>query len=352
MTMDQEFSKILRDWYRKNGRKLPWRDSIDAYKIWLSEIILQQTRVDQGLPYFLKFIEAFPTVESLANAPIDKILRLWQGLGYYSRARNLHIAAKQVVQDFNGRFPSDFSELKKLKGVGEYTAAAIASFAYNLPTPVVDGNVYRFLARFAGISTPIDAVKGKKEFAQLASELLDPTHAAEHNQAMMEIGALICKPALPACDLCPFSMACHAFIYNSIDQLPVKEKKQKVRKRYFHYFFITNGKDTVIRRRNGKDIWEGLYEFPLLETNSEVLPSFEAEVLTPLKIKNITVIDSPHRIRHLLSHQELIAHFWMLKVNTLPVPGDDFIKVKMSDLTHYAFPQLIVRFLEIKKPKV
>ena len=340
--MNQEFSRILRDWYHKNGRNLPWRTTRDPYKIWLSEIILQQTRVDQGLPYYLRFIEAFPRVELLAAAPEDEVLRLWQGLGYYSRARNLQSAAKQVVSEFNARFPADYNSIKSLKGVGDYTAAAIASFAFDLPHPVVDGNVYRFLSRFAGIDTPIDSTEGKKAFATLAAELFDPQHAAEHNQAMMEMGALLCKPANPDCDACPFSMACHAYIYGKTADLPVKGKKTKVRKRYLHYFLLSHGDTFLVRKRSGKDIWTGLYELPLIEAEQPIEdPGPELKMLLPNN--RYRPIGKTVHLKHLLSHQELHVSFWHLECDKAPhLQG--YQQLHRDHHNAYGFPQLIIRY--------
>lgn len=339
--MEQEFSKILRDWYRKNGRELPWRGTKNAYKIWLSEVILQQTRVDQGLPYYHRFIEEFPEIKQLAEAPEDKVLRLWQGLGYYSRARNLHAAAKQVVEMFEGEFPADYQKIKSLKGIGEYTAAAIASFAFDLPHPVVDGNVFRFLSRFTGLDTPIDSTAGKKAFTALAAELLDPQHAAEHNQAIMEFGALHCKPANPLCETCPFQFACEALIHNKVDQLPVKEKKQQVRDRYFHYYFISDGQHTLLRQRTGKDIWQGLYEFPMTETQGGTAEDHLKQM--GFKAKHYR-ISRPVNITHLLSHQRL--HTIIHRVECSGIHLDGFQKVPLSELHRYGLPQLLVRYLE------
>lgn len=340
--MNQEFSKNLRAWYRENGRKLPWRTTKDAYKIWLSEIILQQTRVNQGLPYYEKFLENFPSVERLAAASEDQILRLWQGLGYYSRARNLHAASKQVVKEFEGAFPADFLKLRSIKGIGDYTASAIASFAYDLPHPVVDGNVFRFLSRFFGVDVPIDSTEGKKVFNTLALELMDGNHAAEHNQAMMEIGSLVCKPISPNCDECPFSMACHALIYNKVSDYPVKGKKLKSKKRYFHYFLITDGSYTYIKRRNEKDIWQGLYELPLVEVFEP--NDFPPEIPLVAKLHQPKMNKHPFKRKHILSHQELHSCFWTVKIEATPAPKDDYLKVNLADLYKYAFPQLIVKF--------
>lgn len=340
--MNQEFSKNLRAWYRENGRKLPWRTTKDAYKIWLSEIILQQTRVNQGLPYYEKFLENFPSVERLAAASEDQILRLWQGLGYYSRARNLHAASKQVVMEFEGAFPADFEKLRSIKGIGDYTASAIASFAYDLPHPVVDGNVFRFLSRFFGVDVPIDSTEGKKAFTALAQELMDPKHAAEHNQAMMEIGSLVCKPAAPNCDECPFSMACHALIYNKVSDYPVKGKKLLSRKRYLHYFLITDGIYTYIKRRNEKDIWQGLYELPLVEVLEPI--DFPPEIPSVARLHQPKMNKHPFKRKHILSHQELHSCFWTVKIDGTSAPNGDYLKVNLADLSKYAFPQLIVKF--------
>src|SRR6185295_17174001 len=234
--------------------------------IWLSEIILQQTRVEQGLPYFEKFSEAFPTIKHFAFAHEDKILKMWQGLGYYSRARNMHFTAREIVKNFDSKFPVEFSELKKLKGVGDYTAAAIASFAFNKPHPVVDGNVYRFLSRYFGIKTAIDSLKGKKIFLELAEELLDKKNPGLHNQAIMEFGAIQCKPVNPDCFSCHLKMDCYAFKNKRVNQFPVKSKTQKVRERFFYYLFIRWKNKIFLHKRTGKDIWKNLYEFPLIET--------------------------------------------------------------------------------------
>lgn len=339
--MEQEFSKILRDWYRKNGRELPWRGTQNPYLIWLSEIILQQTRVDQGLPYFLRFSETFPTVKDLANAPEDQVLRLWQGLGYYSRARNLHAAARQVCDTFGGHFPADYPLLRSLKGVGDYTAAAIASFAFGLPHAVVDGNVFRFLSRFTGDATPIDSTAGKKRFAALAQELLDPAHAAEHNQAIMEFGALHCRPVQPRCETCPFQFACGALIANTVNQLPVKEKKQKVRDRWLHYFFVTDGEHTLLRKRENKDIWQGLYEFPLAEPAGA---EGAAAVLRKLGIQAQRArITETVQLTHLLSHQRLHAVIRRVEVSRLQQQG--YLTVHLSELHRYGLPQLLIRYL-------
>jgi A/G-specific adenine glycosylase len=342
--MDQEFSKNLRHWYRKNGRKLPWRSTKEAYNIWLSEIILQQTRVNQGLPYYEKFLENFPSIKHLASASEDQILRLWQGLGYYSRARNLHAAAKQVLRDFDGEFPADFEKLRSIKGIGDYTASAIASFAFDLPYPVVDGNVYRFLSRFFGMDIPIDSSQGKKAFNNLALELMDGQHAAEHNQAMMEMGSQVCKPISPNCNDCPFCMACHAFLYNKVSDYPVKGKKLLTKKRYLHYFFVTDGISTYINRRNTKDIWQGLFELPLVEVFE--FSDFPPSIPEMAKIYQPKLSKQPIKRKHILSHQELHACFWKVIVDKCLPPKKGYLRVKYSDLSSYAFPQLLVKYFE------
>ncbi len=338
-------SKKLIAWYKTHKRDLPWRDISDPYRIWLSEIILQQTQVIQGLNYYLKFTEHFPTVSDLADAPEDKVMRLWQGLGYYSRARNLHAAAKFVKEKHRGKFPASYDEIKELKGVGDYTAAAIASFAYNLPHAVLDGNVYRVLSRLFDLHTPINSTKGKKEFQALADELLDGKKAALHNSAMMEFGALWCKPQNPKCESCPVQEHCLAFQNGTVAQLPVKDKAVKVRSRYFHYI-IFNYKDSVyIQKRTKKDIWQNLYEFYLIETEKpateedilhdpgllQMAGSFGVKKITPLK-------------KHILSHQHLFGTFYELSLKNA-LTHKDLLLIKRDDLMHYGLPQLIIKYL-------
>lgn len=342
-----EFSPVLRAWFRTAARPLPWRYTKDPYCIWLSEVILQQTRVDQGLAYYLRFLETFPDVRSLAEAEDERVMRLWQGLGYYSRARNLLAAARQVVEQFGGSFPKDYILLRGLKGVGEYTAAAIASFAFDLPHAVVDGNVFRFISRMFGVFTPIDTHAGKKEFYQWADRLLDREHPAEHNQAMMEIGATICRPKNPDCGQCPFSVACHAYIHGQIDQLPVKMGQTKVEVRFLQYFFVTDGEFTWIRQRNEKGIWQGLFEWPGSETSREV-PSPEApdEVSVALQNAQATLAGSPRLVKHILSHRELRVTFWKVRFEG-PLPeSKTYRKVELNKLDDYAMPRLFTRYLE------
>lgn len=331
-------------WYRQNARDLPWRNSNDPYKVWLSEIILQQTRVAQGLPYYLKFVEAFPTVQDLAKAPAQKVLKLWQGLGYYSRARNLHFAAKQVVKEYKGVFPNDYSELKKLKGVGDYTAAAIASFCFNKSHAVVDGNVYRVLARLFAVRTPIDSTAGKKEFAQLAQELIDKKDPGTYNQAIMEFGATHCTPSSPGCGNCIFSETCLS-ASGGHTSLPVKSGKTKIRTRYFEYFVITNNKSVFIEKRTGKDIWQDLYQFPLLEfesapANSAVLKKFTKEMFKGISAGDFSVRSTSTQKKHQLSHQTILARFWQIELHELPGKAA-FKQILKKDLKKYPFPVLI-----------
>ena len=343
---DKEFSNVLRSWYRDHRRSLPWRDTRNPYRIWLSEVILQQTRVDQGLPYYLRFIEAFPDVAALANAPEQQVLRLWQGLGYYSRARNLHAAARQILLHHNGRFPSDYASIRSLKGVGDYTAAAVASFAYDLPFPVVDGNVYRFLSRMFGLATPIDSHSGRQEYRQLAENLLDPAHAAEHNQAIMEIGAIVCKPRNPWCGACPFMGGCHALAFDLINQLPVKIKKQKTAVRHLNYLFITDGRETLIRQRMDKDIWQGLYELPLHEDGAAPTSLSTPPVPENLRLGEYQVMGVPQFYKHQLSHRELHVNFWSLKVPSVRKIRGGYVVTPLEELVRLPFPALLVRFFE------
>lgn len=314
-----QFGEKIIYWYRKNKRELPWRNTRNPYYIWLSEIILQQTRVEQGLPYFLRFRKKFPTVRHLAKAPLEDVLKLWQGLGYYSRARNLHKAARLITEHWKGKFPEEYSAIRSLPGIGEYTAAAIASFAYNQKYAVVDGNVYRLLSRFFGISTPIDSSEGKKEFKLLAEELLEGYPPHEYNQAIMEFGARQCKPVSPDCSICPLQSACFAFEKKQVDQLPFKAKKTKVRNRYFHYLDIQLGNKRVVRQREAGDIWSGLFEFPLVETKNEVSFSALQKSKSWKSLFGKTTIkkaSSKISFKHQLSHQSLFVNFLRLEMDT------------------------------------
>lgn len=345
-TTNHPISNLLLQWYATQKRDLPWRNINNAYHIWLSEIILQQTRVAQGTPYYLTFINTYPTVQQLANAPEQDVLKLWQGLGYYSRARNLHAAAKMVMNDFNGVFPTDYTNLKKLKGVGEYTASAIASFASNEAKAVVDGNVYRVLSRLYNIVTPIDSMEGVKLFSLLAYELLPPLNAGEHNQAMMELGATCCKPKLPMCDVCPVIQYCQAFKANTVDELPIKSKKTKVTSRYFYYLIIEDTQQhTLIHQRSAGDIWQGLYEFVLIESANVLTPTeLKKEIQNELGEHKFNIAYQSISIKHVLSHQHLHTIFCTVQVATLPTIIDT-LAIPLITINTYPLPRLIDKYL-------
>jgi A/G-specific adenine glycosylase len=308
---NQVFTSQLLSWYETEKRELPWRNTKDPYQIWLSEIILQQTRIQQGLPYYLKFTKTYPTIEDLAAADLESVLRLWQGLGYYSRARNLHACAQQVVKDYGGAFPADYDELLKLKGIGKYTAAAIASFAFDKPTAVVDGNVFRVLSRYFGIADDISEPKSFKIFEKKANALIPAADAANFNQAIMDFGAIQCKPKNPHCALCPVSSSCFAFNQGMISSLPVKTKKVKVRKRFFHYLIISHENRFLLKSRDAKDIWQGLYDFALHEFTE---PTDIEKSLTLLGEQSFEVKETSPIIKHVLTHQQIFAQFISLKV--------------------------------------
>ena len=345
-----DLSQILLNWYRNNQRDLPWRRTNDPYAIWLSEVILQQTRVEQGMPYWLRFIEDFPTVTDLANADEREVLRLWQGLGYYSRARNLHAAAKVVRDEYNGNFPDQYKQIRALKGIGDYTAAAIGSIAFNLPHAVVDGNVYRFLSRIFEINTPIDSTNGKKEFFVLANELIDKSNPGMFNQAMMEFGAMQCKPSNPDCSVCPFNQYCQSFATNTVSEYPVKSKKTKTRNRYFDFIILSDEKNTLLQKREEKDIWQGLYQFPLIESttkNKSKLDLSKSEVANYLNTNSHKLVKSSAIVKHVLSHQIIYAKFWWINMESISTTKDtNLIKVPWSHLSDYGMPQLIVKYLE------
>lgn len=340
------FSKVLLKWYLQNKRDLPWRNTQNPYPIWLSEIILQQTRVAQGLPYFLKFTTAFPTVFDLAKAHEEDVLKLWQGLGYYSRARNLHKTAQQVVADFNGIFPNNYESLLKLKGVGTYTAAAIASFSHNEAVPVVDGNVLRVLSRYFDIETDIASAGAKKEFTALAQELLPDGKADVFNQAIMEFGALQCVPKNPDCNRCVFNESCLALQKKKVTQLPVNLKKLKVTKRYFNYLIFSDEKEqTVIQKRTVKGIWHNLYEFPVIETENPenddtVLDLIRNQMQIANAINEIVLFNS-EAILHKLSHQHLYIKFWKIRVSGILTNGTDCATAKT-----FPFPIAVYNFIE------
>ncbi|MBB4800326.1 A/G-specific adenine glycosylase [Flavobacterium nitrogenifigens] len=341
-----DFHNILIKWYLRNKRDLPWRKTVDPYQIWLSEIMLQQTRVAQGMPYFFSFTKEFPTVKHLADASEEKILKLWQGLGYYSRARNLHKTAQFISNDLNGVFPNSYKELLKLKGVGEYTAAAIASFSYNEVVPVVDGNVFRVLSRYFDIESDIALPATKKEFAALAQELMPKDNPAIFNQAIMEFGALQCVPKSPDCSICDFNESCAALQKGKVNILPIKSKKIKVTNRYFNYLILEDASgNTIIHKRTAKGIWHNLYEFPLLETESIVDFEIVSKKAKEEIFTNYTIIGiedcQESTVVHKLSHQHLHIQFWKIKIKEKIENGIDTEKLKT-----FPFPIVIYNFIE------
>lgn len=342
------FADELVLWYIHNKRDLPWRHTTDAYIIWLSEIILQQTRVEQGMPYFYRFVEKYPDVSSFAAAPEDEILKLWQGLGYYSRGRNMLKTARLISELYGGKFPQRYDELIKLKGIGEYTAAAISSFSANEARAVVDGNVYRVLARYFGVDEPINSAAGKKKFQQLADELLNHDHPGLHNQAMMEFGAMLCKPKNPACELCPVHNSCFAFTHNAVGSLPVKINKLKIRERYFNYFLIVNDDEILLNKRDENDIWANMYDLPLVET-SFLMPINDLLLLPQVAEsfgKNLEIEEISQVYKHLLTHQRLYVRFIKIKTTAIKLEQKWFF-TNRKNLEKFALPKII--FIFIKK---
>ena len=340
----QNFSKTLVSWYLKNKRDLPWRKTIDPYKIWLSEIMLQQTRVAQGLPYYLKFVAAFPEVKDLADADEEEVLKLWQGLGYYSRARNLHATAKHVSNELNGVFPDNYIDLKKLKGVGDYTASAIASICYKEPKAVLDGNVFRVLARLYGVDLAINSTEGVKLFSNLSQKLIDKNNPDIHNQAIMEFGATHCSPKKPLCEACVFNSDCIAFKNGQVGELPVKLKKIKIKKRYFNYIVpIINNESTLLNKRTEKGIWANLYEFPLVETNKSVGLSSLKEQIREQELLTTSLdlsLYNEKEIVHKLSHQHIHTKFW------IAVSHEEIrAAIPVSEIEKYPVPVLIANFI-------
>ena len=343
------FTDELVQWYLQNKRDLPWRNTTDAYTIWLSEIILQQTRVEQGLPYFNRFVEKYPTVSHFAAAHEDEVLKLWQGLGYYSRGRNMLKTARLVQETYKGVFPQSYDELIKLKGIGEYTAAAIASFSANEARAVVDGNVYRVLARYFGIYDAINAATGKKVFQGIANDLLNTKDPALHNQAMMEFGAMLCKPKNPACGICPVRTGCVAFISNATTALPVKLKTVKVRERFFNYFLITDGNAVLMNKRGDRDIWANMYDLPMVETAS-LLTAGELVKLPEVAAifgndATVNITDDTPILKHILTHQRLFVR--MIKtINTPRMLSKNWIYIPIVDLHELALPKVIFILLK------
>ncbi len=340
------FTQTLLAWYAEYKREFEWRSSNDPYRIWLSEIILQQTRTSQGAPYYNRFIKTFPTVYDLAKAPEEKVLKLWQGLGYYSRARNLHSTAQQVVKEFQGVFPSSFKDLIKLKGIGDYTASAIASICFRLPHAVVDGNVYRFLSRFFGIDTPIHSAGAQKEFKERATQLMDINDPGTFNQALMELGSLICSPKAPQCSICPFQKSCYSFLHEAQFNYPVKIKKYKIKKRFFNYLILKDENQTIaFQQRIEKGIWFKLFEFPLIETERDITTYKQLNNQFYFKerfnsISKKAFLWNKEPIIHKLSHQTLYIRFWIF-----PQVANIMQGVLIKDIQDYPVPVVLQNFI-------
>ncbi len=340
-----QFSNTLIMWYLLNKRDLPWRKTKDPYFIWLSEIILQQTKIAQGTSYYLKFIDRFNKISHLANASEDEVLKLWQGLGYYSRARNLHHTAQFIDQSLNGVFPNEYADLIQLKGIGDYTASAILSICFEKPHATVDGNVYRVLSRYFGISTAINSPKGVKEFKKLAQLTLDHQNPGTHNQAIMEFGAIVCKPKNPDCSTCPLNNSCYALQNDMRKVLPGKINKIKVKNRFFNFLVVENGEQTVIIQRKGKDIWKNLFEFPLYESCSEINAEYLMntdefqELIGDLKFKLIKF--NKDKIVHKLTHQNLHTTFWVINIESKLKDA-----VLWENISNFAVPTLIQNFID------
>ena len=347
-----DISSILINWYESNMRALPWRETNNSYKIWVSEVILQQTRVAQGLNYYLQFIDKFPNVHVLAESSEEEVLKVWQGLGYYTRARNLHAGAKSVVALHRGKLPDTYREILTIKGIGEYTAAAILSIAFNKAYAVVDGNVYRVLSRLFAIEVPIDSSTGKKHFAKIADSLIDRTRPGLYNQSIMEFGALHCTPSQPKCQSCPLLHLCEAEKLNMQSEFPVKSKKVKVRDRYFHYFVIKYMGYTYLNRRIGDDIWKNMYEFPLIETSKDMELSDLMNTDSFKKMftdAEIVIHSVSNKIKHILTHQHIYAKFYTIEITKSDLfLADAYLKVKENDLSIYPISRLIHRYLEHK----
>lgn len=338
------FSDRLIEWYDVNKRDLPWRNTKNPYLIWVSEIILQQTRVDQGTEYYKKFIEKFPDISELAGASEQEVLSLWQGLGYYSRARNMHSAAKEIIKT-TGAFPDTYNEILAMKGVGPYTAAAISSFAFDLPHPVIDGNVNRLIARLFGLDAPVNSTEVKKEIERQANKLFDPKQAAIHNQAMMEFGALHCTPSSPKCHTCPFNQECQAQLMGKTNEIPVKGKKTLKTRRYFNYLVFRNKNSIILNKRTENDIWKNMYDFPLIDSKSE-----NEDVSSMLKENgedyHANFIGKSEWVKHLLSHQDIYARFWEYDIDKPElILRNNWKLVSMDKLSSYPFPKLIENYL-------
>lgn len=344
-------SKTITKWYQSHARSLPWRKTKDPYLIWISEVVMQQTRVEQGMSYYLKFTEAFPNIKSLSHAPEDQVLKLWEGLGYYSRARNLMEAAKQLMEWHQGVFPDKYEEVIKLKGIGPYTAAAITSFAFNQKYAVVDGNVFRVLSRYYGVEIPINTSKGQKYFSELAQEILDKENPATHNQAMMEFGALHCKPANPFCTECPLNNSCIAYSTNKVSELPKKEKKLVIKNKYLHFFYIEHDNYILIEKRDSSGIWKGLYQLPLIESakNEQIEAILLDQEFKDLINNQEYVLKSTLDMKHKLTHRNLYIRFYHIQCSNINNPS--YLKVGEEELRVLAFPRPVNQFLKEMKEK-
>jgi len=344
-----DFKLVIIKWYNQNKRDLPWRNTDNPYHIWVSEIILQQTRVAQGLDYYYRFINTFPTIKDLADADLDKVMKVWQGLGYYSRARNMHSAAKQIMSDYNGKLPTTYAELLKIKGLGPYSAGAVASFAFKEAVPAIDGNVYRVLSRIYGVFASTETSGGKKEFFDLTMELIDEKQPNTFNQALLDFGALQCVPRSPNCGICPFDTICYAYRNNLINQLPVKGKKIATRDRFLNYIVIRCKGSTFIQRREGGDIWNSLYQFPLIETSKSI--DIEQLILEPAwkeifgKVE-VRVLYASNPIKHPLSHQTLYTKFVIVEIEKATYYlKSNYNKIPIPDIQEYSVPRVIDSFL-------
>lgn len=337
-------------WYKHYHRSLPWRETRDPYCIWVSEVILQQTRVIQGREYYLRFVERFPDVRALAEASEQEVLALWQGLGYYSRARNMHAAANQIVDFHHGFFPDTYDEVRALKGIGDYTAAAVCSIAFNLPHAVVDGNVYRVLSRLFAIHTPVDTTPGKKEFRQLAQELLDPVNPGLHNQALMELGALICVPVNPDCSTCPLQSNCLAHEHKLVELLPVKSRKTEVKELYYNYLYIHSDDRILLQlRSSANNIWKNMYEFPLIEVSHLLSPE---EILSylPADLPGTPKLHSVYSdFTHILSHRKIHVRFYEIEADNLMHLPQRFVPAALNELHHFPLPRILTKYLETRK---
>lgn len=342
------FRKKILSWYYSNRRELPWRFNINPYNVWIAEIIFQQTRINQGIDYYNRFIQRFPDIRSLVQSSEDEVLKMWQGLGYYSRARNLYATAKIIYSEYNGVFPSSYNEIIKLKGIGDYTAAAIASVAFNEPIPAIDGNVYRVLSRLFAVEIPVDSTIGKKQIKEIATSLIDPEYPGDFNQALIEFGALQCLPRNPTCSDCLFNSVCEAFKTQSVEFFPVKIKKTKMTVRYFNYLVIDQGETIQFNKREGNDIWKNLYDFPMIETKERISPE---EFMTSPDWREffnndiLTIVNISEEIPHQLTHQKIIARFYFIEVDKNKKYCSTCITVDKKDIFALPVPKIIENLL-------